>query len=416
MTTIRVDETTPPADDTLQNAIATAMRETEAADQANLELAGAPALAPIVPEPTSDVGAGTSALAPAPTSVDVPAVTPTPDVTPTSTDTPTDPATPAPDAPSQAPSDATSPSVAAEGGTGPGVAGAQTPAPLPDHYDILGYQVTPAQAEAALNLYGWAQSLTPEQHQYVSLVRDLTPDQIARVQATLAPPTQQQVAPQPAPPQAAPPAPVVPADPFEDPAVTALRAELAELRAQVAPQQQAAPPAYPQPQPQQQYAPAPEYRAQYPQQQPPQQQQFQGPDAILQQQVEAQRAEVAQSVLDATQTAYDLSAAELELLTQRAATSGAIQFHLNNGLQFKDAIEKALDQTVWSDAFFREKALARTGYARTDEVAARREASTALSSSPGSVQREAPVQRPTTRKGIVDAMAADFAVAMGQNQ
>lgn len=252
------------------------------------------------------------------------------------------------------------PAAAVEGGDGEGAVGsAAPPAPLPDHYDILGHKITPAQAEAALNVYAWASGLTPEQVQAVE--RALNPEPAA---AGVQPP-------------AAPAAPAQP-DPYEDPAMTELRAQVAQQAAAL------------------------------------EQLQAQRQPEVDQQLLQA-RTDVATDVMEKVRTTYDLNDAEQELLAQRVAASGMLPMYEQQTGDFRAALDKAVEQHIWTDPYYREKAIAQqtaAAAAQSQTIEERKAASSALGGSTGSAPRqtEAP-PRPSTRPELIDAMAAEIAAA-----
>lgn len=258
---------------------------------------------------------------------------------------------------------AASPPAAVGAGDGEGaVESAAPPAPLPDHYDLLGHKLTPAQVEAALNVYAWASGLTPEQVQAVE--RSLNPEPAAAgVQ-----------------PSAAPVAPAQPAepDPYEDPAVADLRAQVAaqataleQLKAQRAPE--------------------------------------------VDQQLLQQRTDVATDVMEKVRTTYDLNDAEQELLAQRVAASGMLPMYESQTGDFRPALEKAVEQQIWTDPYYREKAIAQRSAAQTAQeqtIEERKAASSALGGSTGSAPRQtAAPPRPTSRNELIEAMAGEIAAA-----
>ena len=261
--------------------------------------------------------------------------------------------------------------------TAPGTQAEPLPAPgaaLPEHYEVLGLKLTPAEMDYALNTARFMAARSPEELAAMN-------EALLKLHV-------------PAPP-VGPPVPVAPvpastppvADPYEDPAITALKAQVAELRAHIVNVQ-----------PTLQPAPVPLQM-----------------DSALQQ----QRAEIAQAVAQEFVTGYDLTPAELELLAQRSALSGEWERAQSVSTDFRTQVHTALDRQLWTDPFFRDKAIARLAAKSTaptaDELAERRAASTALGGTPGSSPREtAPLTGPLTRQQQIDGMAKDIAVAMGQ--
>lgn len=245
---------------------------------------------------------------------------------------------------------------------------------LPDHYDILGRQITPAQAEAMFNVYAWAQALTTEQ--VIAIEQVLAGD-------TGAPAGPERQPPAPAPAAASPtaPAPAPPTDPYEDPAITAMRAEIDQLRAQVA---------------------APQVAQPQPNQPPP-----------FDAQLHAHRVAVAQDVMGSAQETLGLNEAEAELIAQRIIQSGELGPLENQYGDFRAAMERAVQSQVWLDPFFREKAISAQApkmNGTATATAERKAASSSLASSTGSAPRESDQSpAPSTRQAQIDAMAKEIA-------
>ena len=104
---------------------------------------------------------------------------------------------------------------------------------------------------------------------------------------------------------------------------------------------------------------------------------------------------------------FDLT--DLNAIANRAASMGLLEHPEKVGGTLKGGIVTALETAMWSDPAFREKAVAgATVRTQEQKSATRKQKSSALSSSTGSVVRtQSQEQTPTTRKEVV-AGALDF--------